>query len=122
MPVLNIPSLGPVSFPDTMSGEEVQRNAQRLMQLAAEKYAYKPDYREQGLGALLSTGFGRAAAQLGTTVTDVLPAMVGAGLGFKDYAKQKLEDAAKAQEKIEEDYPTAYRSYKEIRGIGDVPG
>ena len=84
MPVLNIPSLGPVSFPDTMSGEEVQRNAQRLMQLAAEKYAYKPDYREQGLGALLSTGFGRAAAQLGTTVTDVLPAMVGAGLGFKD--------------------------------------
>ena len=117
MPVLNVPNYGPVSFPDDMPQDEIQEHANTI----SNKYAYKPDYSQQGIGTIASNAVQRGIASLvGPTATG-LEALAGSALGFKDFGKQKLEQAAQEQQAIEEAHPTAYKSYHDIKGIGDVP-
>jgi hypothetical protein len=121
MPVVNIPNFGPVSFPEGMSEKKIRAEAQRMADAVAERLTYKPDYRDLGIGQLMYGGFRRAASGLGSTVTDLLPALAGSVFGQDEYARQQLEEAAQKRKEIQERFPTAVSSYKDIQGIGDIP-
>lgn len=122
MKVVQIPNYGPVSFPDTMADDEIKQRAAALANAATARSTYTPDYREQGLGALAASGFKRALSGLGSTITDTLPALAGAAVGADDFAREQLAEAAEKRKQSEMENPTAYKSYKDVRGVGDVPG
>lgn len=122
MKVVQIPNYGPVSFPDSMADDEIKQRAAALANAAISRGTYTPDYRDQGLGSLAASGFKRAASSLGSTITDTLPALAGSALGFDSYAKEQLAEAAEKRKQSEMENPTAYKSYKDVRGVGDVPG
>lgn len=122
MKVVQIPNYGPVSFPDTMADDEIKTRAAALANAALSRGTFTPDYRDQGLGSLVASGFKRAASGLGSTITDTLPALAGSALGFDDYARGQLAEAAEKKKQAEMENPTAYKSYKDVRGVGDVPG
>jgi hypothetical protein len=66
----------------------------------------------------------RGALGLQSLVGDVLPAMagrVGEKLGVKgagDYAERQMQEAQEAQEYIQQRYPSAVPSYKDIKDVG----
>ena len=122
MKVVQIPNYGPVSFPDSMADDEIKTRAAALANAAISRGTYTPDYREQGLGSLMAGGFKRAASGLGSTITDTLPALAGSALGFNDYAKEQLAEAAEKRKQSEMENPTGFKSYKDVRGVGDAAG
>lgn len=122
MKVVNIPNYGPVSFPETMPDAEVRQRAAALANAALAKSQYAPDYREQGLGSLVAGGFRRSLSGLQSTVTDLVPALAGSALGFDTYAKEQLAEAAEKRRQAELQDPTGYRSFRDVRGVSDVPG
>jgi hypothetical protein len=122
MKVVQIPNYGPVSFPDTMADDEIKQRAAALANAAIARSTYTPDYREQGLGSLMAGGFKRAASGLGSTITDTLPALAGSALGFNEYAKEQLAEAAEKRKQAEMENPTGFKSYKDVRGVGDAAG
>jgi hypothetical protein len=94
----------------------------RAAEASASKFEYKPDYREQGLGQLIKGGFNRSMSGIGSAVTDVIPAMVGSALGYDDYAKEQMAEAAAKRQQAELENPTGFRSYKDVNGIGQGIG
>jgi len=118
MRIVNIPSFGPVSFPDGTPDEEIQQRVAKFV----ERNTYTPDYRDQGLGSLMAGGFKRSLSGLGSTLTDTLPALAGSALGFDDYAREQLAEAAEKRKQAEMENPTGYKSYKNVRGLGDAAG
>jgi hypothetical protein len=122
MKVVQIPNYGPVSFPDSMADDEIKTRAAALANAAIARNTYTPDYRDQGLGSLMAGGFKRAASGLGSTITDTLPALAGSALGFDDYAKEQLAEAAEKRKQSEMENPTGFKSYKDVRGLGDAAG
>ena len=98
-----------------------------LKQVAAsevEKDELRELRKEFGPGALglFTKGVSRGASRLGSTFGDVIPAMIGKGLGFEDYAKEQMEEARAAEERLQMVNPPLYESYKQVEGLGDVPG
>jgi hypothetical protein len=79
--------------------------------------------KEYGPGILQT--FGRATKrgfqELGSLGTDIIPAMAGSALGFDEYAKEQMAEAAAKRAAREAEAPTVFRSYKEVEGLGDVP-
>lgn len=122
MPVLNVPNYGPVSFSDTDSEEQIREKFNRLTQMAATKTNAEPDYRNLGLGQLAAGAFRRSVSGLGSTVTDLIPGLVGSALGFKDYAREQLAEAEEKQKQAELRDPTAFKSYKDVEGLGGAAG
>ena len=122
MKIVNVPGYGPVSFPDEMPDGEIQERARRIQEKAEAKFGYKPDYRELGLGELVKGGFKRSTSRLGSTVTDLIPAMLGTAVGEYDYAREQLKEAEEKRAAAEAASPTAFRTYKDVRGPGDFLG
>ena len=122
MRVVNIPNYGPVSFPDGTPDEEINARVARFMSFQQQRQEYTPDYRDLGLGQLVTGGFKRAASSLGSTVTDLLPALGGAIVGNEKYAREQLAEAAEKKRQAELANPTGYKSYKDVRGFGDATG
>lgn len=118
MRVVQIPNFGPVSFPDGTPDEEIQQRVARFV----ERNTYTPDYRNQGLGSLMVGGVKRSLSSLGSTATDTLPAFLGAAFGFDDYAREQLKEAAEKKKQSEMENPTGFKSYKDVRGVGDAAG
>jgi len=122
MRVVNIPNYGPVSFPDGTPDEEINSRVAKFMSFQQQRQEYNPDYRDLGLGQLVTGGFKRAASSLGSTVTDLLPALGGAIVGNEKYAREQLAEAAEKKRQAELANPTGYKSYKDVRGFGDATG
>ena len=80
------------------------------------------DWREAGLGTMAKQGFNRALTGLGSTVTDLIPALAGSALGFKGYAAEQLAEHKAKMEASEAENPTAFKSFRDIRGVGDAAG
>lgn len=94
----------------------------RILQAAAEHHSSvlssqkRPDY---SLTGAFKAGLGRGTQQLLSEFGDVLPAMGASALGFDEYAKRQMQEAAQTQKDIAIDYPEAFKSYKEVEGLGD---
>lgn len=108
--IINLPKLGPVQFRDDLSDDEIRQQMNQL----AQKYNFKLPKPEVGLGTVLGRGFMRSMGETGIALGDVLPAMGASALGFEDYAKKQMEEAAASREELEKKYPTQFKSFKEI--------
>jgi hypothetical protein len=93
-----------------------------ILQAAAEHHSAvlssqkRPDY---SLTGALKAGFGSGTKRLLSEFGDVLPAIGASALGFDEYAKRQMEEAAQSQREIAAEYPEAFKSYKEVEGPGD---
>jgi hypothetical protein len=102
-------------------------NLDVLKAFAAQQVQEEEDralFKEYGPGLFeqFTRGVSRGATRLGSTFGDVIPAMAGKALGFDEYAKRQLEEAAATEQELQETLPPMYRTYKDIEGLGDLPG
>jgi hypothetical protein len=117
MPQVTIPGIGNVNFPDAMSDQEIMAQA-RAMQEKANQPIFDP--KDLGIGQLISGGFGRSVEGLKGTVVDLIPALGASLVGKDKYARDQLKEYGERMAAAEELYPTAYKSYKDISGIGSI--
>ena len=78
-----------------------------------ENKRYRKEYGP-GLLGTFAEGVGRGVDQMQTAFGDVVPAMFGSALGFEDYAKAQMQEAAEAQQRIQAENPPVFGSYKEV--------
>jgi hypothetical protein len=118
MPRVTIPGVGDVQFPDTMSRDEIMSRATAMQQQQPSLPTLDP--RDLPMGELVKGGFGRGIEGLKGTALDLIPALAGSMVGQKDYAREQLKEYAARMAAEEEINPTAYKSYKDVQGLGDV--
>jgi len=87
----------------------------------AQAYQYAlsqvpPPKPEVGVGEAFSTGFERGVGRLGSTVTDIIPALVGSAVGAEDYAQRQFQEAAEKEAALP---APVFSSYKDVEGVGD---
>ena len=116
--ILDLPKIGSVRFDDNLTDE--QFNAQ--LQALSQKYGFEVPRGQLTTGEMASRAFTRGRKQLGSVFGDIIPAMAGQALGFEDYAKQQLEEAAETQRELATTYEPQYRSLEDVKGISDAPG
>lgn len=117
--LINVPGVGRVPVPDDYSFEQILDLREQLQ----KKSGIEPDLTPQfGLGELLGRGFERGVERTKIAFGDVLPAMIGSGLGYEDFAKRQMEEAAVSEQALQERLPARYKSYEDIKGLGDIPG
>ncbi len=117
MPRVQIPGVGVVQFPDNMSRDDIMSQAE-----AMQKQAQQPllDPRELPTTELIKGGFNRGIESLKGTALDLIPALAGSIFGKEDYAKEQLQEYRDRMAAVEEESPTAYRSYKDIGSVGQA--
>ena len=119
MPRVTIPGVGNVMFPDSMSDADIMAQAKQMQTEASQPLL---DPRELGIGQLISGGFSRGIEGLKGTVTDLIPALGASMIGRDEYAREQLGEFGARMAAEEEINPTAFKSYKDVQGIGDVGG
>jgi hypothetical protein len=87
----------------------------------AQAYQYAlsqipPPKPEVGIGEAFGTGFERGVGRLGSTVTDIIPALVGSAVGAEDYAQRQFQEAAEKEAALP---APVFSSYKDVEGVGD---
>ena len=97
-------------------------SADQILQTAARQYYsdvanLPPKYT---LGETVSKAFSRGTKRLGSTFGDVIPAMIGSGLGFEDYAKRQMEEARASEGYIQRSLAPQFPSFKDVAGVGDA--
>ena len=70
-----------------------------------------PDY---SFGQLAGKAFDRGLERFKSTYGDVLPAMVASSLGFDEYAKRQMEEAAQSERKIQETMRPQFPSFRDV--------
>lgn len=75
-----------------------------------------------GAAAAAYGGFRRSLGELGVLAADTLPALAASALlpeeKVRPFVKRQLREAAQTREELEEKYPTVYKSYKDVEGVG----
>lgn len=92
---------------------------QEVLQAVFDQLGIKPpepERPERTLTQEVTAGGRRGYERFKSTLGDVLPAMVASGLGFEDYAKKQMAEAAETERQIAEYNPPSYRSFREIEG------
>jgi hypothetical protein len=117
MPRVEIPGVGIVQFPDNMPQDQIMARAEAMQNQAKQPLL---DPRELGIGQLVSGGFSRGIESLKGTAFDLIPALGASIIGKDDYAKQQLQEYKDRMGAQEELTPTAFKSYKDIGGVGDA--
>lgn len=113
--IINLPKLGPVRFRDDMTQEELNAQIGRL----SKQYGFTIPKPDIGLAEIAKRGLMRGVGELGIATGDVLPAMVGSKLGFNKYARGQMEEAAATRAALEQQYPTRFKSYQDVGGVGE---
>jgi hypothetical protein len=75
---------------------------------------------ERGLGSLFTQSLAKGFGQTGILLGDYLPAMVGRAVGADEYAQRQLAEARASAEELERKYPTEFRTYEDVKGVGDA--
>jgi|LakMenEpi03Aug12_release.lakeMendotaPanAssembly.Ray.scaffolds.fasta_scaffold05264_21 hypothetical protein len=117
MPRVEIPGVGIVQFPDNMPQDQIMSRAEAIQNQAKQPLL---DPRELGIGQLIGGGFSRGIESLKGTAFDLIPALGASIIGKDDYAKQQLQEYKDRMGVQEELTPTAFKSYKDIGGVGDA--
>jgi len=92
---------------------------QEVTQFAEQQYLANlpPDY---SFGQLAGKAFDRGLERFKSTYGDVLPAMVGSALGFDDYAKRQMEEAAQSERKIQETMRPQFASFRDVNWANPI--
>ena len=105
-----------VNGPEGATQDEVFAAAKQLILDRQQNLTdVKPDYT---MGEAASKALTRGTKQMGSALFDVIPAMGASFLGFDDYAKRQMEEAAQTQKEIQESYAPEVASYKDVNDIG----
>lgn len=75
--------------------------------------------RDYTMGELTSKAFMRGARGIQSTITDVIPAMVGSAFGADEYAKKQLEEARQYQAETAKKYGAQYKTSEDAKTLGD---
>jgi len=116
MPIINLPKLGPVRFPDNLSNEEFQGQLQKL----SSKYGFELPKTDYGLMGSFTKGVSRGATRMGETFGDILPALGASALGFDDFAKAQMAEAQATEAELARTNPAQFESYKQVGGPGEA--
>ena len=116
--ILDLPKLGQVQFDDNLTEDQIMAQVDAL----GKKYGFELPKSELTTGEMASRAFTRGAKRLGSAFGDIIPAMGASALGFEDYAKKQLEEAAATEAEIQRYYRPQYPDLASVKGIGDVPG
>jgi hypothetical protein len=119
MPRVEIPGVGIVQFPDNMPQDQIMARAEAMQNQAKQPLL---DPRELGIGQLIGGGFSRGIESLKGTAFDLIPALGASIIGKDDYAKEQLQEYRDRMGAQEELTPTAFKTYKDIGGVGDAFG
>jgi predicted kinase len=117
MPRVEIPGVGIVQFPDNMPQDQIMSRAEAMQNQAKQPLL---DPRELGIGQLVSGGFSRGIESLKGTAFDLIPALGASMIGKDAYAKEQLQEYKDRMAAQEELTPTAFKTYKDIGGVGDA--
>jgi hypothetical protein len=117
MPRVEIPGVGIVQFPDNMPQDQIMSRAEAMQNQAKQPLL---DPRELGIGQLIGGGFSRGIESLKGTAFDLIPALGASIIGKDNYAKEQLQEYKDRMAAEEELSPTAFKSYKDIGGVGDA--
>ena len=74
---------------------------------------------ELGMLGTFTGGASRGFSRLGSTFTDIIPAIAGSAVGNEEYALEQLAQAEEKRRLSELEHPTQFESYKEVEGVGD---
>lgn len=115
MPLIDIPGVGTIQFPDSMSPKDIER---AIEQEILPKYGPK----KETPGALRAgmRGVMRGVGELGITLGDTLPALAARAVGAEKYAEEQLKEAEESRAKLQQKYPKAVESYKDVT-LGTAP-
>jgi hypothetical protein len=118
MPTVNIPEVGAVNFPDTMSQEDIVKAIQNDILPKAKAPEPEPT-KDTGILSMMGRGVARGAKQTSSALFDVLPAMAASAVGADEYAAKQMAEAAQTQKEIEQNYGARYKSLEDVKGVGD---
>ena len=76
----------------------------------------KPD---RGFFGATGAGLSRGFSRMGSLIGDVLPALGASALGYDDYAKRQMEEAAAAEAELQRTNRTQFQSLSDVKGPGD---
>jgi hypothetical protein len=107
--------------PDGTSPEEAQSLVQQELEQSTKPVApsesISPDYTT---GEAFKKALVRGGKQLSSAFGDVIPAMGASALGFDEYAKRQMEEAADTQKEIAARYRPEVESYKDVKDLGSA--
>ena len=72
-----------------------------------------------GLVDTFTGGASRGLSRLGSTITDVIPAIAASAVGADEYAQEQLAEAEEKQRVSQIYNPTQFESFKDVEGVGD---
>lgn len=115
MPSVNVPGFGVVNFPDDMSEQDINTAIENDVPAFRQKRdeELRPDL---SFGEAAKRAVIRGGKQVSTAFGDIIPAIGASALGFDDYAKRQMEEAAATQEEIQNRFAPEVQSYKEVTG------
>ncbi len=97
--------------------QELQQELQQETKPVESTEPVTPDYT---LGEATSKALTRGTKQLSSAFFDVIPAMGANILGFDEYAKRQMEEAADTQKEIAARYRPEVESYKDVKDLGSA--
>ena len=90
-----------------------------ILEYARNQLGYgEPQGPQRSLMGATKAALSRSAQNVGIGLTDDLPALIGAGFGFDDYARKQLEEGQKARERLNVLNPREVESYKDVDSFG----
>jgi hypothetical protein len=117
MPRVTIPGVGDVQFPNNLSRDEIMRQAEAMQAKASQPIL---DPKDLPMGELIKGGAARGVESLKGTAFDLIPALGASLFGNDKYAKGQVEEYKQRMLNIEQEYPTAYQSFKDINSVGQA--
>ena len=117
MPRVTIPGVGDVQFPNNLSRDEIMRQAKEMQAKATQPIL---DPKDLPMGELIKGGAARTLESLKGSAFDILPALGASLFGNDEYAKGQMKEYQQRMSDIEAEYPTAYKSYKDISNVGQA--
>ena len=116
--IIDLPNVGPVRFSDDLTPDQL--NAQ--IDAIGKKLGVAFPEAEMGYGEMAKKALVRGGKELGVTFGDIIPAMGAKALGFDEYAKKQMGEAAESQADINKYYGAQYKSLEDVKGPSDYLG
>jgi hypothetical protein len=123
MPRVNVTGVGVINFPDDMTQDQIANAIETELPTYLEtrkKSVEEPVVPDLSMGEAAKRAVIRGGKQVSTAFGDIIPAIGASALGFDDYAKRQMEEAAATQEEIARKYAPGVPSYKDVQGLGSA--
>jgi hypothetical protein len=121
MPRVNVTGIGVIDFPDDMTQDQIANAIETELPTYLEtkrKQDEEPVVPDLSMGEAFKRSVVRGGKQISSAFGDVIPAIGASALGFDEYAKRQMEEAAGTQEEIARKYAAGVPSYKNVKDIG----